>query len=214
MNSEFAEQYLKIITTKFQSLNLTRIMDPDELLNKQVLDATAPIGAIDDLRRQIESVPIIVDVGFGGGFPILPLASMYPGKKFIGFEARRKKVDAVNEIASDLNLTNVTCYHERIENILIDTKALITFKAVSTVDKLLPLINSKDEIIVWFYKGPNAHEKENIVEKYNNFVKTGEHKYLIKDTDGRMLISYKNNVPRGTAKIKNIQNLVKLSELL
>jgi tRNA G46 methylase TrmB len=42
---------------------------------------------------------IVADVGTGGGWPLLALAQSYPNTEFIGIDARRKKMEAVQAIA-------------------------------------------------------------------------------------------------------------------
>lgn len=50
----------------------------------------------------------VIDVGTGGGFPGIPLAIAQPQVPFTLIDATRKKVQVVQEISRELNLTNVT----------------------------------------------------------------------------------------------------------
>ena len=107
---EFSKKYHELLTTDYAGINLTRILKYEEFYEKQILDS---IKAWQDNHLLIEKaseVSTFVDIGFGGGFPILPLAFLYPEKKFIGFEARNKKVVVVNEIAKKLGAENVQMF--------------------------------------------------------------------------------------------------------
>ncbi len=209
MMKDFSERFLKLLNEDFATLNLTRITDPEEFYQKQIIDSIEPTTLFESFDNEIKK-GLHLDIGFGGGFPLLPLAYKYPDTKFIGFEARRKKSDAVNEIASLLGLENVKTYHHRIETVEIDVPCSISFKAVGKIQEFLKKINLSSEAKVYFYKGPNVHELENPKEKIANFRKLIDKPYGLSGTLGRTFIAYEGSiVPRGTKK-----NLVKLSELL
>lgn len=57
----------------------------------------------------------IVDVGTGGGFPGLPLATLLPNVQFTLVDSIQKKLVAVSEMASDLDVNNVRIHHGRVE---------------------------------------------------------------------------------------------------
>ena len=44
----------------------------------------------------------MIDVGTGGGFPLMPLALSCPECRFLGIDSVRKKTLAVNEMLADL----------------------------------------------------------------------------------------------------------------
>src|SRR5690606_16023738 len=107
----------------------------------------------DLFQKEVQKKKVLVDVGFGGGFPILPLAKLLPEVQFVGVETRRKKADAVRLIAEELKLENVKLVHSRLEDFLFDRPAAITFKAVGTAKDYLPIINrTTNDISVFLYK--------------------------------------------------------------
>ncbi len=57
----------------------------------------------------------VVDVGTGGGFPLIPLAILLPGCSFHGIDGTGKKIAAVQGIIADLGLENVTAEQVRSE---------------------------------------------------------------------------------------------------
>lgn len=209
----FSKKYYSILTNELAGLNLTRILDYDEFYQKQVIDSLLPIENSKFFTNDLNKTKLLVDVGFGGGFPILPLAYKFPEYFFIGIEARKKKADAVTLIAKQLSLKNVKLYHHRLEDLFIDREVIFTFKAVSEIEKLLKKISTNQTVKAYFYKGPNVESLEKIdgIKGWNRKEKLD---ISVPYADGRTLISYENiNVPRGTIKSKN-KNLVNLSNLI
>ncbi len=209
---DFSIRYLNILKTELAGLNLTNILDQDEFYHKQILDSILPYQESKLFQDQVKKTGVVVDVGFGGGFPILPLAKLLPGVKFVGVESRRKKAEAVTLIAKELGLDNVTLVHSRLEDFLFDEPATITFKAVGTIGDFLPMINATQKMHVFFYKGPSFLELEAAqVKKLEKTWKLLENQEIkVPGTQQRFLVSFlSQNVPRGTAK-----SLVKLSEFL
>ena len=157
---EFARRYLQIIESKFPNLNLTRILSEEDFYQKQVLDSLLPIKHLSGLKEELNKTKLLVDVGFGGGLPLLPLAYTFPKVRFLGIEARAKKARAVQEIARLLELSNVRTWHRRLENISFDRKCLLTFKAVGTVKDCLQKINGTAPLTALFYKARNFEKLE------------------------------------------------------
>jgi len=209
---DFSIKYLNLLNTKLKGLNLTKILDPDEFYNKQILDSIYPYLQDKNFKDSVDSAGIVVDVGFGGGFPILPLANLLPNVKFVGVETRRKKVDAVRLLTEELGLKNVSLVHSRIEDFCFDMNAVVTFKAVGTTANFLPLINTTKKLKVFFYKGPSYSDSEQVFEKNlaDEWTVFSRSEISVPHTEKRLLIGFQNkNVPRGTSK-----TLVKLSEFL
>jgi 16S rRNA (guanine527-N7)-methyltransferase len=59
----------------------------------------------------------VIDIGTGGGFPGIPLAIMFPETSFFLVDSIGKKIKVVNEIASAINLENVSTAHQRAEDV-------------------------------------------------------------------------------------------------
>ncbi|MBT7611483.1 MAG: hypothetical protein HN576_17110 [Bacteriovoracaceae bacterium] len=208
----FAHKYLEILNGEFKGLNLTRITSLDEFYLKQIIDSIEPLNKCVNFKKSLESDLPLIDIGFGGGFPLLPLAKLYPDKIFLGFEARKKKALAVKLIAEKLDIKNVKTYHQRLEEVDFDIPAILTFKAVADIDKLLPMICGKKIQRAYFYKGPRCDEKENIKAKIAGWKKFSDQEYIVKKTNGRRVLGFKGvTVPRGT---KLNKPLVKLSKLI
>lgn len=212
---KFVEEYYRLLTEDYSGINLTRITDFEEFKIKQIDDSVEPYKQSKKFQDSLSTTGRMVDVGFGGGFPVLPLASELPGIQFNGIETRGKKVKVVMEMAEKLNLSNVNLFHNRIENVLIDVPVVITFKAVGKVGDFLNKINTNQILHIYFYKGPNFYtlESEQLDQVKKNW-KIIEEKEIIVDStvDKRYLIGFENkNVPCGT---NNLNKLVKFSELI
>lgn len=209
---EFSNNYLNFIKNNLKGLNLTNIFDEEEFFNKQICDSILPIEKSECLKKLLVEIELIVDVGFGGGFPIIPLAWKFPQYKFLGLEARKKKVVAVNQIKKYFKLENVLLNHMRFENVLFDRTVIILFKAVGNIVDILSRLNFSNNIYVFFYKGPNVHQLEDFNRISNKWEQVENKFFELPGTNGRYLVGLKNkNVPRGTFKDNN---LVKLSEII
>lgn len=209
----FSLSYLNLLKTRFAGLNLTRILDDQEFYEKQILDSILPYEQSPEFKSNLDRVKRLLDVGFGGGFPLLPLAKHCPHIEARGLESRLKKVDAVNVIAGELKITNAKAFHHRLEEVLINCPIVITFKAVGTVMDFLPMIQvAHADIIVYFYKGPSYAEKEQpeFEKKLSKqWEQTLNQRLSIPGTEERRLVGFRPKiVPRGTSK-----TLVNLSEL-
>lgn len=197
-----------MIEGEFKGLNLTRILGEEEFFQKQIKDSLIPLEHSSVFNQWLSEVDLLVDIGFGGGLPLLPLAKALPQKKFLGFEARKKKALAVQSIANTLGIKNVKTFHQRCELVLWDRPSIVTFKAVSTVEDCLSLLNFTSPIAVFFYKGPHFHENEDIGKVLKNWDLIEERFEQLEGTDGRLILGFTpKNVPCGTNK-----KLAKLSE--
>ncbi|MBF0311911.1 MAG: class I SAM-dependent methyltransferase [Oligoflexia bacterium] len=144
-------------------INLVGHDSIEEFFAKQILDSIAPLYVGHAFRTSIERSLKLVDVGTGGGFPLLPLASEVREAHFLGIDSKRKKVEAVELMARELKLDHVKSAHKRLEDIVIDCDCTITVKAVGKCLDILDFVQLKDEnlkVEIYFYKGQNFKELE------------------------------------------------------
>ncbi|MCY4643640.1 MAG: class I SAM-dependent methyltransferase [Bacteriovoracales bacterium] len=222
MDAPFSGPYLKIAQERYKGLNLTGIKDAEAFHVEQFLDSVAPLEKSAGFCRSLEEKKLLVDVGFGGGFPLLPLAFTRPGETFVGFEGTGKKVRAVRDIASRMGIKNVSVFHHRIENILIDLPCLITFKALGSIEDCLGLLHPTKRCRAYFYKGPRLEEKEGAMgETVGGWQRVEDVSYDVGGRARRLLGFEREGVPCGTplktrgseGKGLERKNLVKLSSL-
>jgi 16S rRNA (guanine527-N7)-methyltransferase len=210
---DFSRKYFELLTNEYKGINLTRINEFNEFNDKQIVDSVRPYESSQIFKSLINKCGLMVDIGFGGGFPILPMANLLPDINFVGVETRNKKVKVVGEIASILGLKNVHLVHSRIENFYLDKDCVCTLKAVGKVNDFLSRISTDREISVFFYKGPNFYdiEKEEIQKTKQDWEIIEEEEIFVPGTEKRYLIGFKNkNVLRRT---KDVKQLVKLSSI-
>lgn len=211
---EFAKEYFRLLTEDYKTINLTRINEYDDFYNKQIIDSIEVYKQSESFKDSLDSSKLMLDIGFGGGFPILPMAKLHPSYKFLGIETRNKKCTVVGEMANKLNLENVNFLHSRIENVLIDVDCICTLKAVGKVGDFLNRINTSKKIKVFFYKGPGFYEleKDSLKDALRNWNVIEEKEIFVPNTDKRLIIGFENkNVPCGTVRDSK---LVKVSSII
>lgn len=59
----------------------------------------------------------VLDIGCGGGFPVIPLAILMPSVQFTAVDSIGKKIRVVQEVASALALSNVQAINCRAESL-------------------------------------------------------------------------------------------------
>ena len=126
----------------------------------------------------------VIDVGFGGGLPLLPLAYEAPQRLFFGLEARRKKAEAVKAIASKMGISNVNISHGRIEDSHLTEKTVLLFRAVGKIEDCLKGL--KHPVTCFFYKGPSYWEKTERIPKGWKII--FQEKISVPQTQGRLIL--------------------------
>ncbi len=113
--TEKLEKYMDMVLTRNMSVNLTAITDPEEFEIKNIIDSLSCIGS-----SEYASGRTVIDIGTGAGLPGIPLAVMSPDKEFLLMDSLAKRIRIVQEIADELNLTNVKTVHGRAEDLARD----------------------------------------------------------------------------------------------
>ena len=109
-------------------INVVSRKDIDELYLRHVLHSLG----IAKIQKFMPGSKIL-DVGTGGGFPGIPLAILFPEVQFHLVDSIAKKIKVVNEVASSLDLQNVTITNARVES-LNDRYDFIVSRAVAQME--------------------------------------------------------------------------------
>ena len=95
-----------------QQINVISRKDMDEFYIHHVLHSLSLVTLL-----KFQPGSIILDLGTGGGFPGIPLAIVFPDVHFHLVDSIGKKIKVVNEVATALELKNVTTQHSRVEDV-------------------------------------------------------------------------------------------------
>jgi 16S rRNA (guanine527-N7)-methyltransferase len=110
---EYADKLMSLMSLVLERnevVNLTTISEPEEFVRLHLLDSLACVGL-----PELDSAQRIIDVGSGAGFPGLPLAALYPEKKFLLTDSLGKRMEFAMFAAKELFLDNVEVLHVRAE---------------------------------------------------------------------------------------------------
>jgi 16S rRNA (guanine527-N7)-methyltransferase len=99
--------YLELLAKWNKTYNLTAIRDPDEMLERHLVDSLSIVPFI--------TAETLLDVGTGPGLPGIPLAIIYPEKQFTLLDSNSKKTRFITQSLITLGLKNVDVRHNRIE---------------------------------------------------------------------------------------------------
>lgn len=102
--------YLTLFIKWNKAYNLSAIRNPKEMLFKHLLDSLTIVPNL--LSSPADTV---LDVGTGGGLPGIPLAIVFPEKRFTLLDSAGKKTRFLLQTAHTLGLKNVTVENRRVE---------------------------------------------------------------------------------------------------
>ena len=157
LTSEQAEmmvQYYLMMIEKNKVMNLTRVTDFEEAVQKHFVDSLS-IGLLQDVSLQKNR---ILDLGCGAGFPGIPLKIMWPDNELHLLDSVGKKVNFVNDVIRELGLKNAVAMHARAEDLARDPSYrekydLVISRAVANMATLseycMPFVKMKGHFIAY-----------------------------------------------------------------
>jgi 16S rRNA (guanine527-N7)-methyltransferase len=158
------ERYFELLVDWNQSVNLTAIVQRDEVYVKHFWDSLAIMNL--PLFRGPPAIGSIIDVGTGAGLPGVPLAICNSAIEVTLCDALRKRTDFLQAVVDELELTNVVVHHVRSEEFARLTTErnaydLVVARAVANLSVLTELLVpfSRPGGHVVCYKGPEVKEE-------------------------------------------------------
>ncbi|MDQ7023592.1 MAG: 16S rRNA (guanine(527)-N(7))-methyltransferase RsmG [Candidatus Gracilibacteria bacterium] len=119
------EKFLEIFMEKNSKINLSAIRDKDGIIEKHFIDSIM-LNIFVELTPLLDKeglgVVKVLDLGTGGGFPLIPLAVINPKVDFVGLDSVGKKLKAIEGFAEQLELKNVSTINGRAEDLGQDPK--------------------------------------------------------------------------------------------
>ena len=157
------DKYYHLLIEWNEKINLTTITDEKEVYLKHFYDSLTLFKEI-NLNEDIT----LCDVGSGAGFPGIVIKIFFPNVKIKLVDSLQKRVNYLNEVVKELNLSDIIAEHYRMEDysrLHEEEFDYITARAVSN-------LNVISEISVKALKinGSMVFMKGNCDEELNSFL--------------------------------------------
>lgn len=169
-NFDLFEKYYDLLISWNSKINLTSIVDKEDVIIKHFVDSVALLSFIDISNSSL------LDVGTGAGFPGLPLKILCQNCLVTLVDSLNKRISFLDEVIDTLGLTGINTVHARAEDAAHDLKFRGCFdisvsRAVAGLNVLseycLPFVKNNGYFIS--YKSGNVDDE---VAKAENAVRT------------------------------------------
>ena len=105
-------EYMELLIEWNEKINLTAIIEPEEIILKHFIDSITILKDVDDINKKddkyrTEKEIRVVDVGTGAGFPGIPLSIMKPTLKITLVDSLNKRLIFLQEVVNKLQLKNI-----------------------------------------------------------------------------------------------------------
>ena len=154
-------RYYEFLLEYNQKVNLTRILEPQDVAVKHFGDSLALLAP-----NELPAGSLVADIGTGAGFPGIPVAIMRPDIQVVLVDSLRKRTVFLSEAIQLLGLRNVKVVWARAEDMghnpaYRERFDVVLARAVASLNVLaelcLPLV--KKGGIFLAMKGPKASEE-------------------------------------------------------
>ena len=189
---EMFYDYMNLLLEWNESINLTSITEPNEVILKHFIDSIT-------ISKYIKEGSYVADIGTGAGFPGIPLKIIREDINIVLVDSLNKRINFLNEVIYKLDLKNIQAIHARAEDFAHDKKFreqfdIVTSRAVANMstlsEYLLPLIKEKGKCLCM--KGPDIEEEidsaKNAISILGGTI-TNVHKFNLPNSDiGRTVV--------------------------
>lgn len=147
--------YMQELIEWNNKINLTAIIEPEEIIKKHFIDCLSIIKYIKDDNK-------IIDVGTGAGFPGIPIKIANKSLNITLLDSLNKRISFLNEIITKLKLSNIETIHARAEEYVANGKRekydIAVSRAVANLPTLLEYLMPYVKVngICICMKGPKA----------------------------------------------------------
>lgn len=100
--------YMNILIEWNKVMNLTNIIEPEEVIKKHFIDSLTVL-------KHIKEDDSIIDVGTGAGFPGIPIKIAYPKTKITLLDSLNKRINFLDEVINKIELKDIKTIHGRAE---------------------------------------------------------------------------------------------------
>ncbi len=157
------EHFVDLFEAESHKLNLCKFGDRDEFMSRHVMDCL-------EVSQFLRGAKKVLDLGTGGGLPGLVLAIQHPDIEFTLVDATKKKCAAVEKLAKELKLSNVTVICGRAEELGHDLREkfdIVVARALAPLPTLLELSAGfvRRGGLFIAYKGPKYQEELEVSKK-------------------------------------------------
>jgi len=163
-NKEKFERYASLLREWSEKMNLVAPSTLADIENRHFKDSAQLAGILPADAH-------IIDLGSGAGFPGCVLAIL--GWRVVCIESIGKKVSFLNAVKSELNLTNLTIYHGRVEDFVKQTsinphETVFTARAFAPLIKILDYV-AKTKCRLFLLKGREIESEINVAKQKYKF---------------------------------------------
>ena len=158
-----AEQFMRYLAHLIEwnkAINLTAIVNPNEIIIKHFIDS---LGAL--IATNFPQNGVVLDVGSGGGFPGIPLKIVRSDIRLILVEPVQKKCSFLNSVIGLLKLHDVSTFNGTIEQYakwplrhVIDTVVVRALKYEEMRKYIPELLTSNGKIVLYRTEVINEQE--------------------------------------------------------
>ena len=188
-------EYMKLLLDWNEKINLTAIVEPDEVKIKHFLDSLTVLKYINDEDK-------VIDIGTGAGFPGIPLKIVKPLAKITLLDSLNKRINFLNLVIEELELKNIEAIHGRAEEfarnkIYREKYDVAVSRAVANLSTLteymLPFVKVGGKCICM--KGANVKEEldkaKNAIQELGGKIEKIDNFYLSNNDNERNIIIIK-----------------------